>query len=101
MSGGSYDYKYHTIDQYYNGKMYDELLNAMVTDFVELLHDLEWWQSSDYSEEIYREHAKRFKEKWFGNPTQQLLENTLKALNAAAENIKEYLTEAEEESNDT
>lgn len=65
MSGGSYDYTYQRVDEQYVGYMYDQELNEMMDDLVELLHDLEWWQSNDYSEEDYRETATKFKKKWF------------------------------------
>ena len=45
--------------------MYDSQLNAMMNDLCELLHDLELWQSCDYSEETYRESVNKFKKKWF------------------------------------
>lgn len=45
--------------------MHDSQLNAMMNDLCELLHDLEWWQSCDYSEDTYRESVKKFKKKWF------------------------------------
>lgn len=65
MSGGSYNYMYNRIEDEYAGKMYDSQLNAMMNDLCELLHDLEWWQSCDCSEETYRESVKKFKKKWF------------------------------------
>lgn len=65
MSGGSYDYKYCVIGDYYIGNMYDVELNEMISDLVEVLHDVEWWQSGDISEESYRETATKFKKKWF------------------------------------
>ena len=65
MSGGSYDYKYYTIDEYYVGRMFDVELDEMMADLKDVLHDLEWWQSSDYAEEDYRETVDKFKKKWF------------------------------------
>lgn len=65
MSGGSYNYMYSRIEYEYVGKMYDSQLNAMMKDLVDLLHDLEWWQSCDYDEKTYRESVKKFKKKWF------------------------------------
>lgn len=32
---------------------------------VDLLHDLEWWQSCDCDEKRYRESVTKFKKKWF------------------------------------
>ena len=41
MSGGSYDYKYCIVEDYYANKMYDTELNEMMSDLVEVLHDVE------------------------------------------------------------
>ena len=65
MSGGSYNYMYSRIEYEYAGKMHDSQLNAMMKDLVDVLHDLEWWQSCDSSEERYRETVRKFKKKWF------------------------------------
>lgn len=65
MSGGSYNYEFGRIEDEYVGKMYDSQLNAMMKDLVDVLHDLEWWQSCDSSEERYRDTVRKFKKKWF------------------------------------
>ena len=65
MSGGSYDYKYCTLENYYVGAMYDDEMNDMIKDLVEVLHDLEWWRSCDIGEEDYRKTLNEFKAKWF------------------------------------
>lgn len=67
MSGGSYDYNYCIINEYYVGDMHDIELDEMMSDLATLLHDLEWWQSGDYSEEDYRETVRRFKARWFNS----------------------------------
>lgn len=64
MSGGSYNYQYNTFENYYVNQMYDEEINALFKDIVDLLHDVEWWQSDDISEETYRETVSKFKKKW-------------------------------------
>lgn len=66
MSGGHFDYLYWKVEETYVGQMEDFELDEMMKDLCELLHDLEWWQSGDYSEETYRKTVKNFKEKWFG-----------------------------------
>lgn len=60
------NYIHNTVDMECCGNMEDDELNEMVSDFIEVLHDLEWWQSCDHSEEVYRATAERFKSKWFG-----------------------------------
>lgn len=65
MSGGSCDYICYRIEETLVGKMNDPVLDELMKDIVEVAHDLEWWQSDDYSEDVYRRTVKAFKEKWF------------------------------------
>lgn len=65
MSGGSFDYKYSILENYYVGNMEDEELDDLVKDLVNVLYELEWWTSGDTSEEKYRTTVKNFKNKWF------------------------------------
>lgn len=65
MSGGSYNYMYCRIEDEYVGRMFDSQLDNMMKDLVDLLHDLEWWESCDYSEDTYRKTVTEFKKKWF------------------------------------
>ena len=46
-------------------RMFDSQLNEMMKDLVKVLHDLEWWQSSDTGEDTYRMAVTEFKKKWF------------------------------------
>lgn len=64
MSGGSFDYGYINLGEYF-GRMEDEQLNGMLKDLQKVLHDVEWYTSGDISEESYRETVARFKKKWF------------------------------------
>lgn len=73
MSGGSYNYIYSTLMDECGGEMKDAEMNDMISDLCVVLHDLEWWQSCDTSEEKYRETLKAFKQKWFsGDRTERL-----------------------------
>ena len=65
MSGGSYGYIYSSLKNECDGQMYDAEMNDMIRDLCEVLHDLEWWQSCDASEERYRATLEKFKTKWF------------------------------------
>lgn len=65
MSGGSYNYMYCRIEDEYVGRMFDSQLDNMMKDLVKVLHDLEWWESCDYSEDTYRKTVTEFKKKWF------------------------------------
>ena len=73
MSGGSYNYQYSQVDEEYVGHMYDKELDDMMKDLVDVLHDLEWWQSDDHSEEQYRKTVREFKVKWFNTDRNERL----------------------------
>ena len=60
---------YAEIESMYCGKMYDAEMDDMMADLVDVLHDLEWWRSSDYGEDDYRKSVKVFKDKWVNHPT--------------------------------
>ena len=77
FSGGSYDYKYYVVDEYYNGRMYDAELNELIRDLIPILKSVEWWQSSDTSEEDYRNDVANFKKKWFGTPRNKRLKEII------------------------
>lgn len=86
MSGGSYNYLFHQVEYEYLNRMYDAELNRMMKDLIEVLHDLEWWQSDDIGEEQYRETVKKFKQKWFES-------NKSRVENIIDEKIEELRTE--------
>lgn len=65
MSGGSYSYVYCRVENECVGRMFDRQLDEMMKDLVKVLHDLEWWQSSDTGEDTYRRAVTEFKKKWF------------------------------------
>lgn len=64
MSGGSYNYMYSAILHEYGGRVYDDEFDKLLHDLVKVLHDLEWWQSSDISESDYKKTLNKFKKKW-------------------------------------
>ena len=75
MSGGSYDYVCYKLSNECEGRMYDTEMNDLIRDLSGVLHDLEWWQSGDYSEDQYRETVSEFKKKWLkGDRTNRLKE---------------------------
>lgn len=65
MSGGSHNYIYSKLSEECEGEMHDAEMDDLIKDLCKVLHDLEWWQSGDYSEEQYRKTVSEFKEKWF------------------------------------
>lgn len=73
MSGGSHNYICYSIENELCGKMHDAELNDLMSDIVELTHDLEWYDSADYGEKRYRDCVEKFKAKWFkGDRTERL-----------------------------
>ena len=95
MSGGSYDYKCYTFEDYYVGNMFDEELNELCKDLTKVLRDVEWWQSADISEESYRETVQKFKKKWLRQYNKDLCYNFCPH-KALTETVKEKLKEIEE-----
>ena len=73
MSGGSYNYIYSTLKEECYGSMKDAEMDEMIHDICDVLHDLEWWQSGDIGEEVYRKTLSEFKTKWLsGNRVERL-----------------------------
>lgn len=65
MSGGSYDYICYKLEEQCENNMHDAEMNDLIKDLCKVLHDLEWWDSGDISEETYRKTLLAFKKKWF------------------------------------
>lgn len=87
MSGGSYDYMFYNVMDTYAGRMFDEELNELIEDLSKVFHDLEWWQSGDYSESTYRKSVQEFKEKWLGRTEEKQYEFYKDKLLEKAENL--------------
>jgi len=77
MSGGSYNYVYAIVEVEYANRMYDAELNNLIEDLIPILKELEWWQSSDSSEEDYRIKVSNFKNKWFGKNREEMLKRLI------------------------
>lgn len=84
MSGGSMDYLCYKIE---NQLSYidDPEIKDLMTDLAELMHDLEWWQSGDYSRDSYEETLSKFKAKWFGDNRNERLKEYI---NTSLDGIK-------------
>lgn len=89
MSGGSMDYIYSRLDAHASGRMKDRELNAMLKDFVEVLHDCEWAYDCDISDEEYFKTVRKFKQKWFGKRDERLKE----IIERATQDLKSELLE--------
>ena len=73
MSEGSYGYIFSKLSGECEGRMYDAEMNDLIEDLCAVLHDLEWWQSGDSSEDRYRNTLMKFKAKWFKGDRQERL----------------------------
>lgn len=92
MSGGHYNYIYGRLLDEVGGEMQDIEMNDLIKDLGEVLHDLEWWQSADYSEEKYRETLSKFKAKWLrGNETDRLKGYIDQQINITRQQLYEML----------
>ena len=74
--------------------MFDKELDELCKDLTVVLHDVEWWQSSDIGEEEYRKTVSKFKKKWLKQYNKDLCYEFCphKALTEA---VKEKLKEIE------
>lgn len=64
MSGGAFNYEYYRFKDTYYGATHDILLDQLIEDLADVLHDLEWYESADYSYYEYIETLEKFKNKW-------------------------------------
>ena len=96
MSGGSHDYIYCKIDEYLCGQMHDPVMDEMMEDNKKVAHDLEWWESSDISEETYRETVAAFKQKWLNGGCTDVLKKIIrKRVEADVKFLEELSMDAE------
>ena len=76
MSSGIMDYVCYKIEEAAD-HVDDKEIKDLLTDLAELMHDLEWWDSGDYSEATYTETLSKFKAKWFGDNRNERLREYL------------------------
>lgn len=72
MSGGSMDYVCFRVAEQAD-KMGDRELIELVKDVADLMHDREWYLSSDYGEGKWKESVSLFKRKWLGSSREERL----------------------------
>lgn len=89
MSGGYMDYAYQRIYDMAEDFVDDKEIKEMMQDLAELMHDLEWWKSCDYSKGQYDESLANFKNKWFGSGNRD--ERLLKYIDESLDEIKTEL----------
>lgn len=78
MSGGSMDYVCFRIEECAD-YVEDKEIKELVKDLAKLMHDLEWYQSADYSRDQYEKTLSEFKTKWFGDKRNERLKEYLNA----------------------
>lgn len=64
MSGGAMDFFYQELEEA-GSDMFDEEMEEMIKDLVEVFHDLEWYRSGDTTGQTYHDTVNKFKQKWF------------------------------------
>lgn len=68
MSGGAFDYSFYRVAEASNDfEKFDIEISELLSDLADLYHDLEWWQSGDYSEKQFNDALAEFKNKWFNS----------------------------------
>lgn len=76
MSGGSFGYLYLQVREAAE-YMPDAEIAELITDLADVLHDLEWVQSGDSSEDVLRCQLDVFKNKWFKQSREKRLERII------------------------
>lgn len=103
MSGGRFNYynDYLKSEMFgYGGDkpinvMEDDEISELVWDVLNLIHDLDYYQSGDTCRETYIESKKEFKKKWFGNRSERLEQIVDKKIEQLREEVKEMIGETE------
>ena len=70
--------------------MHDRELSELIADVTCLLHDLEWYESCDISEDKYKESVNKFKKKWMPRSPEE-------KVNSYAEDLKTLYKELDAE----
>ena len=98
MSGGKFGYynKYlkdemFAYDDRPNNVMEDDEISELVWDVLNLIHDLDYYQSGDTCRETYIESKKEFKKKWFGNRKIRIEKIVDKKIDQLREEVKEMI----------
>ena len=73
MSGGHYNYLCYQIEDTYTGELESPILEELLQDFCHLLKSLEWYKSSDTSQEEYQDDVTKFLNKWINSDTASYL----------------------------
>ena len=103
MSGGRFNYAdgnlksemFGWVDEPYD-VMEDEEISELVWDVLNLIHDLDYYQSGDTCRETYIESKKEFKKKWFGNRDERLEKIVDKKIERLREEVNEMIGEHNE-----
>lgn len=66
----------------------DKEISELVWDVFDLLHDFDWYKSSDTCEETWLKQKEKFKRKWFGDSRKDRLK---KIIDQTAEEFKEEM----------
>lgn len=93
MSGGSHNYQFYHLNDYVESmKKYDPELASLMEDVVNLCHDIEWFESGDYSYGDLEISMEDFRTKWMV-ATPEVQESVKKAILKYCDSIDRYCTE--------
>lgn len=102
MSGGKFGhYNKYLKDEMFvhsdrpNNVMEDDEISELVWDVLNLIHDLDYYQSGDTCRETYIESKKKFKKKWFGNRKIRIEKIVDKKIERLREEVKEMIGDQE------
>ena len=102
MSGGRFNYADGNLKSEmfgYGDKpinvMEDDEVSELVWDVLNLIHDLDYYQSGDTCRETYIESKKEFKKKWLGNRKTRIEKIVDKKIEHLREEVKEMIGETE------
>ena len=102
MSGGKFCYYNKLLkDEMFvysdrpNNVMEDDEISELVWDVLNLIHDLDYYQSGDTCRETYIESKKEFKKKWFGNRKIRIEKIVDKKIDQLREEVKEMIGDTE------
>ena len=98
MSGGKFGYynQYLKEEMFVhsdrpNNVMEDDEISELVWDVLNLIHDLDYYQSGDTCRETYIESKNEFKKKWFGNRKIRIEKIVDKKIDQLREEVKEMI----------
>lgn len=100
MSGGYYNYKYYSMDEYINDmRTQDPVIAAVMEDIKNICHDLEWYKSGDINEEDLNRSLEVFKRRWL-RATLEIQQQVKESILDYCDKVEEYCTKLRKQLNE-